>query len=182
MRSHNLRNESSSESEIDTSSQNNSILTEHTNMTEAEGDGHEYFPQIDPEKIYEIGKYIFKMTPQAFYDKFYKDNAEISLDKFYIESMGHTNVNVNYWSELESDLGVFVREINFVIKLKDVPFVPTSRMIKAQKFIKEGDKISIVSSTTSLDVPYSSYFVVEDRWEIVPFEVDKSIVRLYSLK
>lgn len=72
---------------------------------------------------------------------------------------------------------VFVRTINFTIKVKDVPFINQTRVIKTQKLKKEGDKILYSTCTQSLDVPYCTYFTNEDIWEIIPKDNDKCILR-----
>jgi hypothetical protein len=145
--------------------------------TEIENSNKEevYFPPIDPSKNYEYLKIVVKIPPSQLYEKFLKDNAELSWDKFYDEFIGTTNMTLTEWKEIEPN--TFVRNFNFVIKVKDVPFLSQTRVNKAQKLIKEGDKITYTGSSTSLDVPYSSYFHVEDTWEIIPYDGDKSVIR-----
>jgi len=76
---------------------------------------------------------------------------------------------------------VFVRTINFTIKIKDVPFINQTRAIKTQKLKKEGEKILFSTCTQALDAPYCTYFTNEDIWEIIPKENDKCILR-YKLQ
>ncbi len=72
---------------------------------------------------------------------------------------------------------IYVRTVRFTIKVKDVPFINQTRIIKTQKLKKEGDKILYSTCTVSLDVPYCTYFTNEDIWEIIPKDNDKCIVR-----
>lgn len=141
-----------------------------------------YFPPIDPDKVYECSKIEVKLSANEFFDKFLSDNAEFSIDKFYIEEMGHVNVNRTEWKELEPGSSTQIRDINFMMKVKDVPFISQTRVHKAQKLKKEalekgGEQFILSGSSSSLDVPYSSYFSIEDTWEIIPYTQDKCVVR-----
>ncbi len=62
----------------------------------------------------------------------------------------------------------YVRNIEFIIKLKNVPFIKQSRVHKVEKLKREENKIILTSGTRSIDAPYASYFHVEQSWEILP--------------
>ena len=65
----------------------------------------------------------------------------------------------------------FVREFSFRMKMRNVPFVDYSDIIKHQKVMKINNKtngIIFYSSTTSIGVPYADYFTVDETWEIFP--------------
>lgn len=133
-----------------------------------------YFPPIDPEKVFEGCKITIKDTTSIIFDKFFKDNANLGFGVFYQQVMDNTNVSISEWKEIEDN--VYVRDVNFLMKVKDVPFVSQTRVHKTQKLKKEGDKFTFWGSSSSLDVPYSSYFSIEDTWEFVPYE-DKCVLR-----
>ena len=133
-----------------------------------------YFPPIDPEKIYEACKITINLSFTEIFEKLLKDNSANGFGVFYEQVVGHTNCSVSEWKQIEENL--FVRDVNFLMKMKDVPFVSQSRVHKIQKLKKEGDKLTLMGSSSSLDVPYSSYFTIEDTWEFVPYE-DKSVLR-----
>jgi hypothetical protein len=175
-----IQSESESDSDDNTSHCNRSVLSESNHGVELEGEGqNEYFPVIDPEKIFEVGKFIFKLAPQAFFDTFFRE-TENSYIKFQQRVLDYFDTTVSEWKELEDQPNVFVRDILGGCKVKDVPFISESKFSKAQKYRKEGDKIIMNSSVTTLNIPYSSYFVVEDTWEIVPYEEDKCLIRITS--
>lgn len=75
----------------------------------------------------------------------------------------------------------YLRTLQFVVKLKDVPFINQTRVIKSQKLIREGEKLICSSSSVNLDAPYCSYFSNEDTWEILPRDNDKCVLR-YLIK
>jgi hypothetical protein len=133
-----------------------------------------YFPPVDAEKVFECCKIELKMPLGQIYEKFLKDGAEYSWDKFYQEAVGNTNVSITEWKEIEPNISI--RDLNFLIKVKDVPFVTQTRVHKAQKLKKDGDKYTLSGSSTSLDIPYSSYFHIEDTWEFVP-NGDRCVLR-----
>ena len=133
-----------------------------------------YFPPVDTEKFHEFCKIIIKIKTDEFYEKFWKDGAELS-DAHFQELIGSTNVTITDWKEVESN--TYIRDLNLVTKVKDVPFVTQTRVHKANKLVKDGAKYTSSTSSTSLDIPYSSYFHVEETWEIIPYEVDKTVLR-----
>lgn len=88
------------------------------------------------------------------------------------------NVNQLVSSQLILKDGVtYVRDVKFVIKIKNVPFVNQTRVHKAQKLKKDGDKFILSCCNITLDTPYCSYYQIEDQWEIVPYDGDKCVVR-----
>lgn len=137
-----------------------------------------YFPPLDTEKVFECCKIDIKIPIVEIYEKFLKDGAEFSWDKFYEDVVGNTNVSITEWKEIEPNL--WIRDLNFLIKVKDVPFVTQTRVHKAQKLRKEGDKYTISGSSTSLDIPYSSYFHIEDTWEFIS-NGDRCVLRTTAL-
>jgi hypothetical protein len=172
-----IDSDSDNDSGDNTSHLNKSIFSESGNGME-EGEGHaEYFPAIDPEKVYEVGKVIFKMTPQAFFDTFFRETENSHL-KFQGRVMEQFDTTVSEWRELDQEPGVFVREITGGVKVKDVPFISEAKFNRAQKYKKEGDKLFLNSSITNIGIPYASYFIIEDQWEIVPYQEDKCVIRV----
>jgi hypothetical protein len=219
--------ESSQDDETESNLQNNRSLNLSEMNTSVDMEKQEsglkeeiYFPPNDPEKSVEGCKVLLRMTTQAFYDKFLKDQAEFSFDNFYQNALGHFNLTVSEWKELniENELNqsiqerphnssqssinlpsmknesngqpinggnnvgnannnTWLREINFLMKLKDTPFVNQTRVIKNQKLKKEGEKFILMSSSTGLDTPYCSYYACEDTWEIMPYDTDKCVLR-----
>jgi len=134
-----------------------------------------YFPPVDPEKVFEIFKLEVELSLEQFYDTFLNNNAIYSIDKFYNEVMGHTGVTIAEWKEIQPN--EFVRDLDFVVKVKDVPFVSQTRVHKSQKLKKEEGKCTLIGSSNSLDIPYSNYFYVEDTWEVVPLSSNKCVIR-----
>ena len=57
---------------------------------------------------------------------------------------------------------VFIRTIYYTIKIKDVPFISQTRIVRTQKLKREGEKMILATCSSSLDAPYCTYFVNED--------------------
>jgi hypothetical protein len=168
---------SQEEKEINLNSINRSSISEISAPLDQDDVKEEvYFPAIDPSRIFECCKIELKISTVEVFEKFIKDDSEMSWKKFYEEAMGHTNVSVTEWKEIEP--GTFIRDLNFLIKVNDVPFISQTRVHKAQKLKKEeSGKFIFSGSSTSLDVPYSSYFQIEDTWEFIPYGTSKCILR-----
>jgi len=97
---------------------------------------------------------MFNFTPDVFFEKFFSDKAEFSfLDFFTLQ--GHSNITFTEWKDIEEVPDpnkiepsqsmdsikankVRVREANMVVKVKGVPFLSETRVIKVQKCYKEG--------------------------------------------
>jgi hypothetical protein len=190
MRIYNIVTESAMKSDTDSNSSkddsvsnlglNRSVSFSDANSIDQDLDGNNiskedvYFPPIDPDKVFEGCKITIKEKSSQIFDKLIKDNAEFGFGMFYEQVMCNTNVSLTEWKEIEEN--VFVRDVNFMIKVKDVPFVSQTRVHKIQKLKKEGDKFTFWGSSSSLDVPYSSYFTIEDIWEFMPYE-DNCVLR-----
>lgn len=190
MRLHNINLESASKSDSDSNSSKDDSNSIHGfNRSSVLSDIHSvdhdldnssiskeevFFPPIDPEKDFEGCKITIKHNTQEIFEKLIKYNAEFGLGVFYEQVMGNTNVTLSDWRQIEEN--VHVRDVHFLIKVKDVPFISQTRVHKTQTLKREGDRFTMRGSSTSLDVPYSSYFSIEDTWEFVPNE-DHTVLR-----
>lgn len=127
----------------------------------------------------EICKLTFPFTLEKFYEFFIADDAVYSLLD-HRQLSGDTDIQLSKWQPMEDNYGSFQRELKTVIKLVDVPFKDKSRLHKLQTHKKEETKITLHSTSHTLDVPYGNYFQLEERWEVTPTEDNKSILRVFG--
>ena len=118
-------------------------------------------PSEDIGDAIESLKVILPVTPQKFFELFYSDDAVFGFNA-YCTDRGDTELEITTWAENE-ELEGFTREIKFRTKINGPSIGPkTTRCHKAQKYKWLDNSLIIQASTKALDVPYSSYFLVED--------------------
>lgn len=133
-----------------------------------------YFPPVDSSKVTEVCKEEFKLSTIELFNKYFADKPELDLNIFN-DRTDKFDCTSTEWKEITPN--VFVRDLDRVARLKDVPFCKQTRVHTSQKMVKDGDKYTISGSTNSLDAPYASYFTVEDVWEIMPLDSNRCVVR-----
>lgn len=66
---------------------------------------------------------------------------------------------------------MYIREIDFKIKVTDVPFGnPITRVHCVQTYKKTESFLEVTRTSQSLDVPYGTSFKLEEKWVLEPFE------------
>ena len=108
---------------------------------------------------------------------FIADNAVFGLEK-YRAIAGDTDIELGNWGENE-ELGGYTREFKFRFKVPP-PSVGAShsRCVRVQRYeYKEENKLFFASSSRALDVPYGTYFTVEDEWNISEVTPEKCLLR-----
>ena len=147
------------------------------NNGEEDKEGFAMLPSEDIGDAIETVKVILPLTPQKFFDLFLSESAVFSLAE-YCRDRGDTELEVTNWAENE-ELEGFTREIKFRTKINGPSIGPkTTRVHRAQKYKWTDGVLSIQTSTKALDVPYSSYFLVEDTWKVTPVSPEKSMFRI----
>lgn len=143
---------------------------------EEEKEGITMLPVDDTGDTYETLKVIIPISPQKFFELFIADGAVFSFED-HCRLRGDTEIETTPWAENE-DLGGHSREIKFRTKINGPSIGPkTTRCHRAQVYKWEDSTLILKSSNKALDVPYSSYFVVEDEWNISEVGPDKSILK-----
>ena len=61
-----------------------------------------------------------------------------------------------------------LREYTFIMKVKQVPFVDSSQIIKTQQITRNKSGFSFSSTTISKGVPYCDYFSFDETWDVQP--------------
>ena len=161
--------------------------------------------KVNDDKI--LPKLVLNCSLNDFYNKFIKDNAEFSHNK-YSELQERTEISTEEWSKIPENIelgnemrnivlnrlydksnigeneieeeGYFLRKYCFTQKVMGVPFVSNSRIVKCQKLVRKKNYIIFSSSSRSLDTPYSDYFTLDDNWELFSFienGVEKTLLR-----
>ena len=147
------------------------------NSGEEDKEGLTMLPSEDIGDAIESLKVILPVTPQKFFELFYSDDAVFGFNA-YCTDRGDTELEITTWAENE-ELEGFTREIKFRTKINGPSIGPkTTRCHKAQKYKWLENSLIIQASTKALDVPYSSYFLVEDTWKITPVSAEKSMLRI----
>lgn len=147
------------------------------NSGEEDKEGLTMLPSEDIGDAIESLKVILPVTPQKFFELFYSDDAVFGFNA-YCTDRGDTELEITTWAENE-ELEGFTREIKFRTKINGPSIGPkTTRCHKAQKYKWLDNSLIIQASTKALDVPYSSYFLVEDTWKITPVSAEKSMLRI----
>jgi VAD1 Analog of StAR-related lipid transfer domain/GRAM domain len=147
------------------------------NIEEEEKEGLTMLPSEDIGDAIESVKVILPVTPQKFFDLFFADEAVFGFPD-YSKQRGDTELETTPWAENE-ELEGFTREIKFRTKINGPSIGPkTTRCQRALKYKWTDGVLVVQSSTKALDVPYSSYFLVEDTWKITPISAEKSLLRI----
>eukprot|EP00357_Protocruzia_adherens_P017642 CAMPEP_0115014802 /NCGR_PEP_ID=MMETSP0216-20121206/26323_1 /TAXON_ID=223996 /ORGANISM="Protocruzia adherens, Strain Boccale" /LENGTH=438 /DNA_ID=CAMNT_0002384667 /DNA_START=1 /DNA_END=1317 /DNA_ORIENTATION=- len=135
---------------------------------DSKGDSKEdlNFSGQDDKNFQELFTKVVPMSISSFYDTFVADDAKFSI-KAYFEACGEEEVELSNWED-SPDLGGFTRTLKLRKSLKGIPFGPDStRVHKIQTYERSEKRLVLNGCSNSLDVPYGSYFQVEDRWEVL---------------
>lgn len=101
-----------------------------------------------------------------FFDTFLADNAPHSLDKFQLNVIGDTEVEISAW-ELQRGRDQLVRTASCLHKLKNSLGPSHARTTRRQRLQRFGDVGIGVESTISVaGVPSADCFTVADQWLI----------------
>ena len=114
------------------------------------------------------------LNVEEFYTKYLEDDAEFSLEKFYINK-GEKNIDVNSWKDAVGEDATYgdlkvdkVRVMNVSFQVKGNPFVKEAPTIKNFKLIEHTpEKLVMRVLNKSHGVPYCDTFGVEEEWFIV---------------
>ena len=148
--------------------------------SEEEKDSFAMPPTEDVGDAIETIKVILPITPQKFFDLFIADTAIFPFSEF-CNDRGDTELECTSWAENE-ELGGFTREIKFRTKINGPSIGPkTTRCHRAQIYKWTDGALTVQTSTKALDVPYCSYFLVEDSWKISAVSPEKSLLRITFL-
>ncbi|KRX07836.1 hypothetical protein PPERSA_10120 [Pseudocohnilembus persalinus] len=121
----------------------------------------------------EMLKVILPITCEQFYQYFISDNAGFSLQDNLKNHQQAYDFEPCEWSGNQEDAHQ-TREIKCIVKIKGVPFKDKSRLHKVQTLVKtEEGGYEMSSLTKVLDVPYSSHYQFEDKWQVIPQENNK---------
>lgn len=79
---------------------------------------------------------------------------------------------------VNEETGLHTREMDFSIKITDIPFGKNvTRVHCVQTYKKTETSLELVRINHSLDIPYSSYFHLEEKWIIS--SVENSTTKCY---
>jgi hypothetical protein len=124
----------------------------------------------------ETYKGIIPVSPKRFFDLFLAEEAVFPFNAYCIHR-GDTELEFSPWVENE-ELGGQTREMKFRTKINGPSIGPKStRCHRVQNFKFTSNSLIIKTSSKALDVPYSTYFLVEDEWVITEVGADKSLFR-----
>ena len=141
------------------------------------------FQEINEEQNIAI-KHVINMSVNSFYQKYFGNPSETnsSLLNFYSSLSNHSNVNVSNWEKTENKCNnvlssdTFQRTLTFQIKVEGLPLIHESNCTKTQTLTVFNEnskhqelKYIIRSSAVSNGVPLSSYFTVEDQFELYSY-------------
>lgn len=147
---------------------------------EEEKEGLSMLPTEDIGDAVESIKVILPVTPQKFFELFFADNAVFGQYE-YCMNRGDTEYEITNWAENEEMQG-FTREVKFRTKINGPAIGPkTTRVHRAQVYKWIDGALEIKISSKALDVPYCSYFLVEDTWKVTPVSAEKSMFRITFL-
>lgn len=147
------------------------------NAAEEDKEGLMMLPQEDIGDAVESLKTILPVTPQKFFELFFAEKAAFSLSDFCL-GRGDTEFDCTSWAENEEVSG-FSRELKFRTKINGPSIGPkTTRVHRAQIYKWVDGTLIVQTSSKALDVPYCSYFLVEDTWKISPVGNEKSMFRI----
>lgn len=150
------------------------------------------FPPIDESRMYQACKVVINLSPDEFFAKYLGSESETSTVGFYKSLEDHFNVTISNWEKNQKDPNDpnvanepegFNRKLNFSLKLVGVPFVNQSEVTKTQKYTIQSNnnpKYIIKGSSSSVGVPYCTYFSIEDTLELYPYMGEsKCVLRAY---
>lgn len=147
---------------------------------EEEKEGLSMLPTEDIGDAFESLKVILPVTPQKFFELFFADNAVFGQYEFCM-TRGDTEYEITNWTENEEMQG-FTREVKFRTKINGPSIGPkTTRVHRAQVYKWIDGAFELKTSSKALDVPYCSYFLVEDTWKVTPVSAEKSMFRITFL-
>lgn len=141
------------------------------------------FQEINEEQNIAI-KHVINMSVNNFYQKYFGNPSESnsSFLTFYSSLSNHSNVNVSKWEKTDnkcdnvSSPNTFQRTLTFQIKVEGLPLIHESNCTKIQTLTVFNEnsknpelKYVIRGSAVSTGVPLSSYFTVEDQFELYSY-------------
>jgi hypothetical protein len=133
-------------------------------------------PAEEVTDAFETLRAVVPVSTKKFFDLFFSENAEYSILD-YCKDRGDTEIETTPWAQNE-ELSAYSRELKYRTKINGPSIGPkTTRCHRVQLYSMTDNKLTIKTSTKALDVPYSSYFVVEDEWNITEMSPDKSLLR-----
>mmetsp|Transcript_11395 Transcript_11395/g.22356 ORF Transcript_11395/g.22356 Transcript_11395/m.22356 type:complete len:401 (-) Transcript_11395:768-1970(-) len=150
--------------------------TEENAQEEEEKNSILSLPADDIGDAVETFKGIIPVSPQKFFDLFFAEEAVYPFNAYCV-NRGDTELEITNWVENE-ELGGYTREMKFRTKINGPSIGPKStRCHRVQNYKFLNNSLVIKTSSKALDVPYSSYFLVEDEWVITEVAPDKSLFR-----
>jgi hypothetical protein len=150
--------------------------TEENAAEEEEKNSILSLPEEDIGDAVETFKGIIPVSPQRFFELFVAEDATFPFSAYCL-NRGDTELEVTPWAENE-ELGGSTRELKFRTKINGPSIGPKStRCHRVQNYNFVNKSLLIKTSSKALDVPYSSYFLVEDEWAITEVAPDKSVFR-----
>ena len=120
-------------------------------------------PTEDSENYFETLRVMLPITIQTFFDTFIADNAVYGWSA-HCQKRGDTEIETTGWVN-NPELKAVSRELKYRVKLTGVG--PSStRVHRTQIYNMSDSNLTIKMSSKAIDVPYGSYFTVEDEWNI----------------
>lgn len=123
--------------------------------------------ELKKEHAQELLKVIYPVSLERYMEIFVYDDAPFGIP-IWGKLKGDTNIECTNWEEHE-ELS-HTRELNFVTKVKDVPFKSRVRIRKIQSYKYENNELIMKSQNHTFDLPFCNAFHVEDLIRIVPHE------------
>ena len=141
------------------------------------------FQEINEEQNIAI-KHVINMSVNNFYQKYFGNPSESnsSFLTFYSSLSNHSNINVSNWEKIKNKCDnvlsseTFQRTLTFQIKVEGLPLIHESNCTKTQTLTIFNEnsknpelKYVIRGTAVSTGVPLSSYFTVEDQFELYSY-------------
>lgn len=150
--------------------------TEENAAEEEEKNSILSLPDDDIGDAVETYKGIIPVSPQRFFDLFFSEEAIFPFNSYCLHR-GDTELEITKWIDNE-ELGGYTREMKFRTKINGPSIGPKStRCHRVQNYKFLNNSLVVKTSSKALDVPYSSYFLVEDEWVITEIAPEKSLFR-----
>lgn len=167
---------------------NNEIEKEQLNNQEAQEDVQ--FTPIDENVMYQAAKVVINLSPEEFMNKYLGKVRETNTEGLFDYLGDRFDINITEWTKNEKDpnenskIDKYTRTQNFSLRLTGVPFVNQSQVSKTQVYTYNpsgSPKYIITGSCSSIGVPYSTYFTIEDTLELYPYMGgSKCILRAFA--
>jgi len=118
----------------------------------------------------EFLKLRLPVSIDKFFELFLADDAVFD-SKERLALQNAYDIVVAPWKLDEENNGLHTRDIDFMIKVTDIPFGnPVTRVHCVQTYKKTDNLLEVIRISQSLDVPYGTSFKLEEKWTLEPFE------------